>query len=98
MVEGKSAEVLATVRCERLGLNPELGIGIEKEKVIEKEKEGEKGLDPVPPLRGGSVFSDSEKSFKILCSEGRHYREFFLAVFLLRRTGAAVDEVDGAPR
>ena len=53
---------------------------------------------PEPPLRGGSVFFDPDESFQILCSEGRHYREFFLAVFVFRRTGAALDEVDDAPR
>ena len=63
------------------------------------EKEREKGLDPVPPLRGGSVFFLIQKKASKYCvQKGVTIANFFLAVFLLRRTGAAVDEVDGAPR
>ena len=61
-------------------------------------REWRDGARPLPPRLGGSDVSEHGKTLSNMVSEGRHYREFFLAVFVFRRTGAALDEVDDAPR
>ena len=63
-----------------------------------KERTQAWGLRAVAPRKGGVIFQSKQKAFKLVFQKGVAIANFFLAVFVLRRTGAALEEVDDASR